>query len=119
MKKVLSLGSVMLLLVLIFASLMPTASAAPEIWDGKRAFAFAGGSGTKDDPWQISNGAELAYMAHVFNTTVLKDTGETYGHDYFVLTNDIYLNDVSNYDNWGLGKDAPANKWANPIGLAI
>ena len=117
MKKVLSLGSVMLLLVLIFASLMPTASAAPEIWDGKRAFAFAGGSGTKDDPWQISNGAELAYMAHVFNTTVLKDTGETYGHDYFVLTNDIYLNDVSNYDNWGLGKDAPANKWANPIGL--
>ena len=34
-----------------------------EIWDGSVASAFAGGSGTESDPYLISNGAELAYLA--------------------------------------------------------
>ena len=33
------------------------------IWDGTVATSFAGGSGTKDDPYLISNGAELAYLS--------------------------------------------------------
>ena len=34
-----------------------------EIWNGSIAAAFAGGNGSETDPFQISNGAELAYFA--------------------------------------------------------
>lgn len=33
------------------------------VWDGSTAAAFAGGTGTAEDPYQIANGAELAYLA--------------------------------------------------------
>lgn len=118
MKKVLSLFLTAVFMMTCLSSFAFSASAAPEIWDGKRAFAFAGGSGTKDDPWQISNGAELSYMFYIFNNGVLKEPfEETYGHDFFVLTKDIYLNDVSNYDKWDI-KNRPANVWPYaPLGL--
>ncbi len=74
------------------------------VWDGTVAEAFAGGSGTKDDPYQISNGAELAYMFNSVNVNV----GSSFSNGkYFKLTADIYLNDVTKAD-W---KDNNPNSW--------
>ena len=58
---------------------------AADAWDGKIAEKFAGGTGTESDPYQISNGAELAYLAQQVNA------GESYSDKYFTLTNDIDL----------------------------
>ena len=37
------------------------------VWDGSTAAAFAGGTGTAEDPYQIANGAQLAYLASSVN----------------------------------------------------
>ena len=67
--------------------LLPTAAlAADGAWDGSIATAFAGGTGTESDPYQIANGAELAYLASSVNS------GETYTGKNFVLTANINLN---------------------------
>ena len=39
------------------------ADGAGEVWDGTVAAAFAGGSGTVENPYQIANGAQLAKLA--------------------------------------------------------
>ena len=54
-------------------------------WDGSIATAFAGGSGTGNDPYQIADGAQLAYLANSVNG------GESYADTYFVLTANIDL----------------------------
>ena len=56
------------------------------IWDGSIASAFAGGTGTVENPYQIATGAQLAYLASSVNN------GETYAGKNFVLTADIDLN---------------------------
>lgn len=56
------------------------------VWDGSTAAAFAGGTGTAEDPYQIANGAQLAYLASSVNS------GETYEEKNFVLTANIDLN---------------------------
>ena len=65
------------------------------IWDGSIAAGFAGGSGTEDDPYLISNGSELAYLAQQV------DSGNRYENVHFKLTNDIYLNDTTDWELWG------------------
>ena len=71
-------------------SLLPTAAlAADGAWDGSIVTAFAGGTGTESDPYQIANGAELAYLASSVNS------GETYTGKNFVLTANIDLNGLS------------------------
>ena len=57
-----------------------------DVWDGTTAKKFAGGDGSKDNPYQISNGAELAYLAQQVNG------GTTYAGSFFTLTADIQLN---------------------------
>lgn len=57
-----------------------------DVWDGKPAEKFAGGAGTVDDPYKISTGAELAYLAEKVNG------GKSYSGNYFKLTSDIRLN---------------------------
>ena len=81
------IGSLLLILALCF-TLLPTAVlAADSAWDGSSiATAFAGGSGTENDPYQIDDGAQLAYLARSVND------GETYEDKYFVLTANIDLN---------------------------
>lgn len=79
------------------------------IWDGSVATSFAGGSGTKDDPYLISNGAELAYLSHLARNV----SYSTY-YQYYLLTQDIYLNDTSTFENWEAA--SPANSWT-PIGF--
>ena len=83
------IGSLLLILALCF-TLLPTAVlAADGAWDGSIATAFAGGSGTENDPYQIADGAQLAYLASEVNK------GQTYENSYFVLTADI---DLANHD---------------------
>ena len=86
-KKILSL----LLTLCLAMTFVPMAAFAEEtqnisVWDGNTAAAFAGGTGTAEDPYQIANGAQLAYLASSVNG------GETYEDKYFVLTANIDLN---------------------------
>ena len=84
------IGSLLLILALCF-TLLPTAVMAEEsvdAWDGSVAESFAGGTGTEEDPYQIANGAQLAYLAQFVNSDFNNDcAGEC-----FVLTADIDLN---------------------------
>ena len=83
------IASLLLILALCF-TLLPTAVlAADGAWDGSIATAFAGGTGTGSDPYQIADGAQLAYLASEVNK------GQTYENSYFVLTADI---DLANHD---------------------
>ena len=55
-------------------------------WDGTTvATSFAGGDGSESTPWEISNGAELAYLAQQVNN------GNSYEDKYFKLTAEINL----------------------------
>ncbi|MDO4543040.1 MAG: GLUG motif-containing protein [Clostridia bacterium] len=75
-----------------------------EIWDGSIATGYAGGTGTEDDPYLISNGAELAYLAQQVNA------GNNYSEGLcFKLTAHIYLNDTTEWQNWET--TPPTNNW--------
>ena len=85
-KKLLSI----LLALSLLLTLLPTAAlAADGAWDGSIATAFAGGTGTESDPYQIADGAQLAYLASEVNK------GQPYENACFVLTADI---DLGNHD---------------------
>lgn len=81
---------VFLLALCLAAALVPVTAFAgggyTNIWDGSVASAFAGGTGTAENPYQIATGAQLAYLASSVNN------GETYAGKNFVLTADIDLN---------------------------
>lgn len=66
-------------------------------WDGVEiATSFSGGNGTKDNPYQISNGSELAYLKQVVENNEISDLKDK----YFILTTDIDLGG----NNWqGIG----------------
>ena len=57
---------------------------------GNAATSIALGEGTLENPYQISSGAELAFMAQKVNA---KDT--TYAHAYYKLTKNLHLNNKS------------------------
>ncbi len=61
-----------------------TGSMTPQ-WDGQAADSYAGGSGGKDDPYQIANAAQLALYAKEVNS------GKIVYNKYAVLTSDIDL----------------------------
>ena len=85
-KKILSL----LVTMGLAASLVPVSVFADgtEVWDGSVAESFAGGKGTKDDPYQIATGSQLAYFAKRVNA---EEYGEKYADTYLELTEDIDL----------------------------
>jgi hypothetical protein len=56
-----------------------------EDWNDYAAESFAGGSGSEDDPYQIGNAEELAYLSKQVAL------GNSYQGKYFRLTNDIDL----------------------------
>jgi hypothetical protein len=58
-------GRILSFLLLLFFS-FATANA-QDRWDGSVASKFAGGTGTKADPYLISNAAELAYFGTKYN----------------------------------------------------
>ena len=67
-----------------------------EVWDGTTSQPILIGG-----YYQISNGRELAWFAQKVNSGSASING--------VLTKDIYLNDISDYDSWRA--DAPENIW--------
>ena len=65
------------------------------VWDGSIATSYRSGSGKIDDPYIISNGAELAYFS-----SKLKEEENGYKDTYFKLGSNIVLNNgVFNYEN--------------------
>lgn len=78
------------LLAIMFSILMFNGceQSQPDIWDGTVADKFSAGVGTAKQPYEISSGAELAYLARQVNA------GNEYADKFFVLTNDIDLNDL-------------------------
>lgn len=78
------------------------------IWNGAAANGFSQGSGKEEDPFIIENGGQLAYLSNLIN-----DGNSNYTSSYYRLSNDILLNDISDYKNWD--KNPPENKWL-PIG---
>ena len=85
-KKILSL----LVTMGLAASLVPVSVFADgtEVWDGSIAGSFAGGKGTKDDPYQIATGSQLAYLGESMKSGTY---GEKFQDTYFELTEDIDL----------------------------
>ena len=68
-----------------------------QVWDGVEvATSFSGGNGTKDNPYQIATGSELAYFKKVIEEQSLPDLQDK----YFVLTKDI---DLGNHTWTGIG----------------
>lgn len=59
---------------------------AADVWDGSTATVFQKGSGTKEDPYLISTGAELAYLTGGKFINLSK-----YANTYYALANDIIL----------------------------
>ena len=99
------LGKISALLTMAFAAIHVFAA---NVWDGSVATSFAAGEGTVASPYQISNGAELAFFAQKVSAGETALCAE--------LTNDIYLNENSeNYAEWG--EKPPVNHWSTPIGL--
>ena len=93
MKKIIS---TLLSLVLVIG-ILPIMASADEVtpaWDGTAAESFAGGAGTKSDPWQIETAAQLKLASDTVNGS--------HKERYFILNNDI------DYEN---------NQWA-PIGYS-
>lgn len=58
-------------------------------WDGTSTEEYASGSGSKLDPYVIATPQQLALLANKVNN------GETYANTYFIIKNDIYLNNLS------------------------
>mgnify|MGYP003548515903 CR=1 FL=1 len=87
--------SVLLSLSLLFGALWCVPAFAEEgttaeVWNGKSAeFTKGEGSGTKEDPYKISNGGQLYNMA---KSEGKDSSGKAL---YYEITSDIYLNDVN------------------------
>lgn len=99
--------TLVLSLCMVTACLPVVASAetAPQgLWTDYAASAFAGGSGTKADPYQIATAEQLALLAKDVNSGV---DGETHEKEYFILKNDIDLSahvwTPIGYESWASG----------------
>ncbi|MBO5790258.1 MAG: hypothetical protein J6R40_03785, partial [Clostridia bacterium] len=82
-------------------------------WDGTPATAFEKGDGTENAPFEIKTAAQLAYLSALLADEA---TYETYASAHYLLTDDIELNEGSEfYELWS--DFAPANAWS-PIGAS-
>lgn len=80
---------------------------------------FAGGSGTEDDPFQISEPGHLVLLHELMqkgngynninNLDATDDSYDIYVYGHYILTDDIFLNDTADYDNWD--QVAPIYGW--------
>lgn len=100
--KVLSCFIIFAMLLSTFLLEFPAIAADTAAWDGSVATSFSGGSGTDDDPWKISNGSELAYLASVVNSN-----GSATYNQYYILTADI---DLGGREWTGIGNQNDAGK---------
>lgn len=80
------------------------------LWNGAAAASFASGNGTKEDPYIITSGGQLAYLANLIN-----DGNSYYAACHYKLGSDILLNNTEDFDSWA--EKAPENEWT-PIGYS-
>ena len=73
------------------------------------AEAFAGGSGTVEDPYMIETAEQLALLAKYVN-----EKDKEFSEASYVQTADIIMNDTSDLENWNV--KAPEWSWT-PIGI--
>lgn len=73
------------LAALVWIAVPVSARAETDVWDGTIASGFAGGTGTENDPYQISTAAQLAYLAQQVNN------GTDYQWKHFLLVSDLDL----------------------------
>lgn len=104
-KKAISLAVILVTVACLTLSTLPlfnfvVSADGLNVWDGTNANSLSG-SGTKENPYLISNGSDLRHM--FWRTTTDQKDVET----YYKLTADIYLNDVTK-ENW---KELNPNKW--------
>ena len=78
------------------------------VWSGNVAENFAAGDGTAENPYQIANAEQLALLGKYIN-----ENNEAYNKAHYILTEDIYLNDVSEPD-WYEEKNNP-KEWTHGI----
>lgn len=68
------------------------------------AESFAGGDGTKENPYQISNAAEWYRFGYILDPSNITPDDEEYAQifddKYYILTDDIVINDAADYENW-------------------
>lgn len=80
-----------------------------KVWDGSIADSYAGGTGTDTDPYLIETASQLARMiGYDVLTNYTGNTSNGSKDKYYKLTNDIYLNDVSDVE-WYKGSNL--NYW--------
>ncbi len=80
------------------------------VWDGSVADGFDGGTGTKEDPYRIATGAQLAWFGQYIS---LYNDGPAFADQYVALTADINLRNLpfdpigysssEGYSNWFTG----------------
>lgn len=97
------------LLLLLCAMLFAVSARAA--WDGTVASAYAGGDGSKANPYQISNANELAKLAEDVKAGNNWSRGK-----YFVLTADIVINENLLGNTTSALEGQTAGKLFNPIG---
>ena len=100
MKKLLTVLLVLTMLVGVF-TLVPASADTVEVWDGTESASLEG-AGTLDNPYKISSGKDLAFLATKINNNV-----SAYRTAYYELTADIVLNE-GDASTWAV--TAPANK---------
>ena len=77
--------------IMLFSALV--SMQAQEIWNGTVASSFDGGTGTESDPYQIRTASQLCKLGQDVAS------GNSYTDTYFILTDDIMLNDTTNWKN--------------------
>lgn len=88
------------LAALVWISVPVSARAEGDSWADCAATGFAGGDGSKDNPYQISSAGELAYLAQQVNI------GTNYKREHFLLVSDLDLS----------GKEwTPIGTYGNPF----
>ena len=76
--------------------------------------AFAGGSGTESDPFEINEAGHLVLLHEMLKKEYEDiNLGTTYTKGFYILTADIALNDTADFADWATA--APAYGWT-PIG---
>lgn len=85
----------------LFAAGVGAVGSGGNVWDGTTGTSFDGGSGTEDDPYLISSGQSLAYLASLVNSETDR---QTQSGKFFRMTNNIDLGDlewtpIGNYYN--------------------
>lgn len=80
------LAMIVLLSAALFVIPRLSTTASAQVWSGSAADGIANGPGTESDPYQISSGEELAWLAKQVN-----ENDKTFENTYFVLTANINL----------------------------